>query len=59
MVTPIWISVAVGIAWSLANALWSVFLVRMENRLVREFVSQAQCREHRSEMERRLVQVGA
>jgi hypothetical protein len=59
MTAPLWISIAIGIAWSIVNSLWSVFLVRMENRLTREFVRQTQFRDWCEDLERRLRQVGA
>lgn len=55
----IWAPLAVNAVFFVANVLWRVSLVRMESRLIREFVPEGRCKERREETERRLVQIGA
>lgn len=55
---PVYISIGIGLLWSLANGLWTVFLVHMEAKLMEKFVSRQDCAAHRVEADRRFQQVG-
>lgn len=50
---PTWIGIIVGAVWTAGNALWSAFNLRMENRLLREFVRRKECDERHG-----LIEVG-
>jgi hypothetical protein len=40
---PLWVSIAIGAIWSAGNVVWSVLLMRIENKLLNKFVTKADC----------------
>jgi hypothetical protein len=56
--TPVWASIIIGLVWSIINAVWAGLNIRMENRLLRDFVTRETCKAECGTLAERMKEAG-